>query len=155
MDPNKIKHKIIKTYSQQDARNIWVSVTYDDSYSNWEHMTALPIDHKGSKFGHDGIRIEGTIDFILDALYKLQDLLKIETDTNKIEIVLQELDPSCVSSPVPERDDGGAYVCYIRLRKIIPLDMKSLHQRDNKKRNQINYSELKSESLNLEVSCHD
>jgi hypothetical protein len=74
--------------------------------------TLLPLNHHGSKFGHDGIRIEGSKKFIASVLYQLRQLLEIDVDM--LEINANILDLACVTEPLNAEKEH--IVMYIRIK---------------------------------------
>lgn len=72
----------------------------------------LSSDYQGSRFGHDGIRIEGSINFVMALMGCLDDLYKLETDTVRLEVVMHELHSSSVNPPYNKQESH--WVCYIR-----------------------------------------
>ena len=73
--------KIIGVVLQDKVFELWekAAANYnylDDKENLLDVVEILPIDFIGSKFGHDGLRIEGSIDYIKEILKFLKPLLK-------------------------------------------------------------------------------
>ena len=88
-----------------------------------DHWTALPesaplkprpilYKHKGSTYGYDGVRIEGSPQFIDAVLGRLKDLLAHESATTRLGVAYAEV------SARPGKDhNGGEYVCYVKIHE--------------------------------------
>ena len=76
-------------------------------------MEILPANFKGNKFGHDCIRIEGSMQFILVVMSLLKPLSEMENGNKRLELITQELNPKDVSPPLNKKQSH--WVCYIRL----------------------------------------
>lgn len=72
----------------------------------------IPSSHKGSTYGYDGIRIEGSRAFIDGILARLPDLLDLENGDTRLNLNYTKIN---------ERDDkpsnGGDCVCYVKIHK--------------------------------------
>ena len=71
-------------------------------------MTPIPYKTEGSKYGYDGIRIDGTRAFIDSVLSRLKPLLAGENDSTRLELNYTE---------TADRETGrptGQWVCYVR-----------------------------------------
>jgi len=73
-----------------------------------------PIDarHKGKTFGLDGIRIDGSKDFVYAVLSRLQDLIAGENQVTRLQLSMND----CSKAEGDFNKGNGGYVCYIRLR---------------------------------------
>ena len=73
------------------------------------NMEAIPYKRRGSKYGFDGIRIDGTKAFIDAVLSRLKPLLAYENCNQRLELNYTEI--ICKESGQPT----GSWVCYIRV----------------------------------------
>ena len=74
--------------------------------------SVIPYKHEGSTYGHDGIRIEGSPEFIDAVLGRLKDLLAFESPTTRIGLAYQKVQPR------PGKDaTGGDCVCYVKFHE--------------------------------------
>jgi len=68
--------------------------------------------HKGSTYGHDGIRIEGSPEFIDAILSRLQDLLAYENGDTRLGVAYSQVQAK------PGKDHtGGDHVCYVKFHE--------------------------------------
>ena len=74
-----------------------------------EVMGSIPNDHKGSRFGMGGLRIDGTQDFIDSVLSNLKSLIRCENSLTRLEIQYQEIVGRETKVPT------GKWVCYVRV----------------------------------------
>lgn len=88
-----------------------------------EHWASLPKDaplkpntiayrHTGSTYGHDGVRIEGSREFIDAVLGRLSDLLEMENTSTRIGIAYQS-----VEAKPGKPHTGGEFVCYLKFHE--------------------------------------
>ena len=71
---------------------------------------AISNRHKGSTYGYDGVRIEGSKQFIDAVLGRLSDLLACENSNTRIGLNYTAV------APRPGKDhNGGEYVCYVKV----------------------------------------
>ena len=82
---------------------------------NRPHLNPSPIayKHTGSTYGADGIRIEGTTEFIDSVLARLGDLLDHENTETRLALNYQQVEP---------REDkpnayAGNWVCYVKVHE--------------------------------------
>jgi len=74
-------------------------------------IRAIPYKQTGSKYGTDGIRIDGTRQFIDSVLSRMRDLLVNENGDTRLELNYTE---------ITDRETGhdtGNWVCYVRLHE--------------------------------------
>jgi len=77
---------------------------------------AVPYKHSGSTYGEDGIRIDGSIEFIDSVLSRIQDLLEYENETTRLSVSYSEIaERSKTSEGVTFGQGTGTYCCYIRV----------------------------------------
>jgi hypothetical protein len=76
----------------------------------------LPYKHSGSTYGNDGIRIDGSKEFIFEVLSRVKDLLACEHIETRLQLSFSE-----IASRTQKSDGGvefgagtGEYCCYIR-----------------------------------------
>jgi len=74
-------------------------------------MQPLPAKHKGKTFGLDGVRIDGSKEFIFDVLSRLKDLIDGENTVTRLQLSLND----CSKAEGDFNKGNGGYVCYIRL----------------------------------------
>jgi len=68
--------------------------------------------HTGSTYGYDGVRIEGSPEFIDAVLGRLKDLLDNESATTRLGVAYAEVKAK------PGKDhNGGEYVCYVKIHE--------------------------------------
>lgn len=75
-----------------------------------EHMTPIPYQTRGSRYGACGIRIDGAPEFIDAVLGRLKGLLAGESTTTRLELSRHAVDTAAYENAAPD-----AEVCYIRL----------------------------------------
>lgn len=71
--------------------------------------TPIAYKHSGSTYGHDGVRIEGSPQFINAVLSRLGDLLEMENSRTRIGIAYQP-----VTGRPDKPNNGGDHVCYVK-----------------------------------------
>ncbi len=67
--------------------------------------------HEGSTYAEDGIRITGSRAFVDSVLSRLKDLLKLESDGTRLQVVYQRS---------TDRDSGrplSSYNCYVQVHE--------------------------------------
>ena len=74
-------------------------------------MEALQYKRSGKTFGLDGIRIDGSMEFIDAVLSRLQDLIAGESLTTRLQASLSD----CSKAEGEFNKGNGGNVCYIRL----------------------------------------
>ena len=74
-------------------------------------MTPLPPKHKGKTFGLDGIRIDGSKQFVLAVLSRVKDLIDGENQVTRLQLAMQ----NCDNAEGDFNKGNGGYVCYVRL----------------------------------------
>jgi len=74
-------------------------------------MRCIPYKASGSKYGNDGIRIDGTRDFIDSVLSNLKSLIGNENGRTRLELNYTEIVDRETSQPT------GNWVCYIRVHE--------------------------------------
>jgi len=76
-------------------------------------LTPKPIAYKqtGSTYGADGIRIEGTRDFIDAVLGRLQELQQFENSRTRLAVNYQQVEPREGKS----NTFAGNWVCYLKV----------------------------------------
>ena len=87
-----------------------------DAITHWERLapdqplkqSAIPYKQEGSKYGCDGIRIDGTRAFIDSVLSHLKPLLAGESDSTRLELNYTEVADRVTGTPT------GQWVCYVR-----------------------------------------
>lgn len=91
-----------------------------DALARWRALPAnapldpevIPYKHKGSTYGYDGVRIEGSPAFIDAVLGRLKDLIALESPTTRIGLAYQKVQPR------PGKDaNGGDCVCYVKFHE--------------------------------------
>ncbi len=75
-------------------------------------MQPMEADHKGSTYSQDGIRITGTKQFIDGVLSRLKDLVALESQQTKLEVVYRDIDSTNPNNPRP-----GTFVFYIMAKE--------------------------------------
>jgi len=73
----------------KEPRKLW-KATRQEIFRFWQSLqpntpiriTAIPPEHKGTRFDNDGLRITGTAEFIGSVLARLKDFLPFETGPN-------------------------------------------------------------------------
>ncbi len=74
-------------------------------------MSPVPYKAKGSKYGFDGIRIDGSRQFIDSVLSRVTDLLEQENDNTRLELNYTE------TTERETRQPTGTWVCYVRVHQ--------------------------------------
>lgn len=88
--------------------------------AHWRDLPdALPIKvhaiankHRGSTYGHDGIRIEGSREFIDSVLARLKPLLAYENGSTRLALNYQAVQPRAGKAA-----SGGDWVCYVKVHE--------------------------------------
>ena len=75
------------------------------------HLTPVPYKATGSKFGHDGIRIDGSRKFIDSVLGRLTDVMAQENGETRLELNYTETTDRETGQPT------GSWVCYVRVHQ--------------------------------------
>jgi len=74
-------------------------------------MKPLPEKHEGKTFGLDGIRIDGSEEFIFEVMSRLTDLIDGENNITRLHLSIAD----CEKAEAPFNKGNGGHVCYIRL----------------------------------------
>lgn len=78
-------------------------------------MRPLPYKHEGSTYGNDGIRIDGSPEFIFAVLSRLKDLLILENSVTRLQASFNEIaERTKVGDGVEFGAGTGSYCCYVR-----------------------------------------
>jgi hypothetical protein len=97
-----------QVFKKSDALTHWAALPKDAPL----RPHAIAYKSRGSTYGHDGVRVEGSRDFIDAVLGRLSDLLDMESDDTRISISYQTVEPR------PGKDhNGGEYVCYLKFHE--------------------------------------
>ena len=72
------------------------------------HMAPVLYKTQGSRYGYDGIRIDGSRRFIDSVLARLVDLLEQENGDTRLELNYTEIADRETRTPT------GSWVCYVR-----------------------------------------
>ena len=75
------------------------------------HMAPVPYKATGSKYGFDGIRIDGTRRFIDSVLAQIKPLMEQENGGTRLELNYTE------TTERETREPTGAWVCYVRVHE--------------------------------------
>jgi hypothetical protein len=75
-------------------------------------MQPIPETHKGSTYSQDGIRVTGTRAFIDGVIGRLKDLIAMDNQTSKLDVVYREIEASNPQNARPE-----TFVFYIMARQ--------------------------------------
>lgn len=75
------------------------------------NMQPLPPKHEGKTFGLDGIRIDGSKEFIFNVMSRLKDIIDGENQVTRLQLAMQ----NCDNAEGDFNKGNGGYVCYIRL----------------------------------------
>ena len=80
-----------------------------------DKIRPLPYKHEGSTYGEDGIRIDGSQEFIFAVLSRLQDLLDLEAVNTRLSVSMSEIATRTkIGNGVQFGDGTGNWCCYIR-----------------------------------------
>jgi hypothetical protein len=112
-----------RDFVEENQRKAW-KAKRDDVLQMWQtirpympiHAEPVPIDHFGTRYRYDGIRITGTASFINSILSRLKDFLKYESRPGIVLDVEYEQIKSKENEPV----DVPRYVCYIHVMEEPP-----------------------------------
>lgn len=74
-------------------------------------MRAVPYKTAGPKYGYDGIRIDGSREFIDGVLARLRDLIGHENGQTRLELNYTEIADRETRLPT------GNFVCYVRVHE--------------------------------------
>ena len=95
-------------------------LTKADALARWATLPkAAPLaprairnKHKGSTYGYDGVRIEGSQAFIDAVLGRLADLLACENGQTRLALNYQAVEPR-----EGKAHNGGEFVCYVKVHE--------------------------------------
>lgn len=73
----------------------------------------IPYKHRGTTFGADGIRLEGSRDFIDSILAQLKPLLDSENNESRLSLNYQQVD----AREGKENVFAGNWVCYVKVHE--------------------------------------
>lgn len=74
--------------SKDDVINYWRNLQPTTPIQ----MTPIPYEHKGGTYSQDGIRINGTKEFIGSVLARLKEILVYESPKSKLQIMYRQTD---------------------------------------------------------------
>ena len=74
-------------------------------------VNAIPYKAEGSKYGYDGIRIDGSRKFIDSVLAKLKRMLVWESAVTRLELNYTQIVDKVTGEPI------DSWVCYIRVHQ--------------------------------------
>jgi hypothetical protein len=74
---------------------------------------SIPYKHRGTTYGADGVRIEGTQQFVDAVLARLTDLLAFENNTTRLGLAYNQVEPR----DGKPNDYVGNYVCYVKVHE--------------------------------------
>lgn len=94
-------------------------LTKEQALDHWRNLPAQPVlqpdpiayKHRGSTYGADGIRIEGTREFIDSVLANLKPLLDGENGDTRLALNYQQVE----SKPDKPYTYAGNWVCYVKV----------------------------------------
>lgn len=95
-------------FSKQDALSHWKALPVSTPIK----ATPIPYKSRGSTYGHDGIRIEGSPAFIDAVLGRLKDLLAYENGSTRLALNYQRVQPR-----PGKQANGGDCVCYVKIHE--------------------------------------
>ena len=95
-------------------------LTKAEALAHWRALPdAMPMKprainnrHKGSTYGHDGVRLEGSRAFIDACLSRLKPLLAAENGRTRLSLNYQRVEPR-----EGKRASGGDFVCYVKVHQ--------------------------------------
>ena len=97
-----------QVFKKSEALAHWASLPKDAPL----RPHAIAYKATGSTYGHDGVRVEGSREFVDAVLGRLSDLLAEENDDTRIGISYQTVEAK------PGKDhNGGEYVCYLKFHQ--------------------------------------
>jgi hypothetical protein len=108
------------TVLEQKVRSMTERMTKKEALAHWRGLPksarlkprAISNRHKGSTYGYDGVRIEGSREFIDAILGRLSDLIECENGRTRINLNYTAV------TPRPGKDhNGGEFVCYIKIHE--------------------------------------
>lgn len=84
------------------------------------NVTPVPSHHRGNRYDHDGIRINGTSSFISSILSRLKDFLQYEARGNlELDVEYRQIE-----NRGNEIQNAEKYVCYIHVIEAKPKKLK-------------------------------
>ena len=96
--------------TKKDLLKIWQELPANQSIL--DKMKPIGAHHKGKTFGLEGIRIDGSQEFVYAVLSRLQDLIAGENNVTRLQLSMSD----CSKAEGDFNKGNGGYVCYIRLR---------------------------------------
>tara|TARA_B100001123_G_C15138135_1_gene958305 strand:+ start:541 stop:945 length:405 start_codon:yes stop_codon:yes gene_type:complete len=101
-----VTSKKIQRLSKEDAILNWLTAP---RVNPAEVVGSIPYKYRGSRFGMNCLRIDGTRDWIDSVLSNLKSLIQCENSLTRIEIQYQEIADRETKEPT------GKWVCYVRI----------------------------------------
>ncbi len=75
-------------------------------------VEVLPADHEGSRYGHDGVRVEGSLEYIKVVLKMLSPMFHAHKEGyTKLETYMMKINPKEIKG---NNNPDGNYVLYVR-----------------------------------------
>ena len=105
----------VEKHTKADLLAMWGTLPSDVDLAT--AISPMPGKHAGSSYGFDGIRIDGSPEFIKAVLGKLKDLLVMENTATRLSASWSAIAPRDKTEDGVRfgKPDGGlGYCCYIR-----------------------------------------
>ena len=103
--------------TKKETMELWINAPENADLARI--IQPIPNGHVGKTFGLDGIRIDGSTEFILAVLGRIKDLLDCENGRTRLAVHIAD----CETAAQPYNKGNGGHVCYIRVHergKMIP-----------------------------------
>jgi len=112
-----------RDFLEENQKKVW-SAKRDDVIQMWNtirpympiHAQPVPLDHFGTRYRYDGIRITGTSSFINSILSRLKDFLKYDGRPG----ITLDVEYEQIKTKKNEPLDVQRYVCYIHVMEEPP-----------------------------------
>lgn len=95
--------------SKSQALNHWQGLQENQPVN----QDVIPYKHSGSTYGADGVRIEGSQEFIDSVLSRLKDLIAGENTQTRLGLNYQQVE----AKPGKPNAFAGNWVCYVKLHE--------------------------------------
>jgi len=95
--------------SKSQALSHWQSLPDNQAIN----QDVIPYKHSGSTYGADGIRVEGSQEFIDSVLSRLKDLIAGENTQTRLGLNYQQVE----AKPGKPNAFAGNWVCYVKLHE--------------------------------------
>lgn len=94
---------------KEDVLRHWGQIPPNKPFTN---LRIVPTSHQGSTLGFDGIRVTGSSEFIDCILARLKDLIPMEGQGTRLQLIYKQQFNTKTQEPVPD-----SYVLYLQVKQ--------------------------------------